>query len=301
MSKLFKSVAVLFLLLPFSGVQAAQTQCPLVASKELSSAFASSEIKLIQAHASGTCMWFVTSADTLMVNTMKRPNVKEAVTIYENYEKTTFAHLTRYVAHPKIGDKAFIGASAKGAPQTSISMLILKGDTVFTLTYNAEPSTDLKTIVAAMTRIGTIVTNNSKLADQSFGKCAWAPTAEVEKLLGNKGVTIHKLGDDQCIIYMQPGDGVITIMGDRSVDATAFSYLARANKENCKTQSLSYLNKNAYSYYDCKEPGNYTMNVEMLQNNRHMTVYYKPNNRRASVKDLEAMKPLLQHIHKSLK
>lgn len=301
MLKLFKFTVALFLSLSFSGVQAAQTQCPLVKSKELSSAFSSSEIKLIQAHASGTCMWFVTSADTLMVNTIKRPNVKEAVTIYENYEKTTFAHLTRYVTHPKIGDKAFIGASAKDAFPASVSMLILKGDTVFTLTYNAEPSTDLKTIVAAMTRIGTIVTNNSKLADQSFGKCAWAPSAEVEKLLGSKGLTIHRLGDDQCILYVQPGDGTITIMGDTSVDAGAFSYLASDNKENCKTQPLSYLNTSAYAYYDCKEPGNYTMNVEMLKNNNHMTVYYKPNNRPSTVKDLEAMKPLLQHIYKSLK
>lgn len=279
---------------------AADKTCPLFSQQELAKAIGSDTLKLAQAHAAGTCTWFVDETNTLTVHTIKRPNTKEAAELFDGYVTQAFAGYTEGVSHPKVGDKAFVGASGPSAPMKGAGMMILKADTVMSVTYYINDGSDPKSWLEGIKNVGSLSLSNIAKADQAFGSCRWTPPAEIEKLLGKKGVTIHRLGDDQCIVYVQPSDGVITTMGDMDTDEQTLGYTLESVKERCKTQMLPYLGAGAHAYYDCEAPANPVMAVEMVGNGRHMSVVYQPNKRAATPQDLEAMKPLLQHIYKSL-
>ncbi len=279
---------------------AAEMTCPLISKQELAKAMGTDTLKLAGAHAAGTCTWFVDEVNNLTVHTIKRPNTKEAAELFDAYVTQAFAGYTDGVSHPKVGDKAFLGASVPDAPMKGVGMMILKADMVLSVTYYMNGSGTSKEALEGIKNVGSVAFSHLSKADQAFGACRWTPTAEIDKLLGKKGVIIHRLGDDQCIVYVQPGDGTLMVMGDDMVSESTLGNMFESTKSRCKTQMVPYLGANAFAYYECEAPANPVMVVEMVGNGRHMSVTYQPNNRAATPKDIEAMKPLLQHIHKSL-
>jgi hypothetical protein len=51
-----------------------------------------------------------------------------------------------------------------------------------------------------------------------------------------------------------------------------------------------------YAFYDCENPGNQVMSVEIYQHGVHLKLTYSPAGRASTKQDLEEMKPLIKHV-----
>jgi hypothetical protein len=292
-------ILILTILLNFSFLYADE-ECPVISTKEIQNAFSADQAILIRSDP-GTCMWDINEVDTLVLNTLKRPSVKQASLMFKDYKKVTFSNLTRNVSYPEIGDKALIGFTPKNTDRAIGSMAILKKNDMVTLNYYADDQDNLNdALVTSLETIGRLAIIKAKSIDHHLNKCQWILPKEINKLLGKKGQTIQRLGSEQCIAYTQPGDGSLTIMGDHSINANLYSTMRQKNEEGCRVINLAYLDKTAYAYYNCKKPAKHVINVEILKDDHHMSITYKPTNRAAVKKDIKALKPLLKHIYKNL-
>jgi hypothetical protein len=297
-------------LLSIFSVTFASDECPMISTSQVGEFFNSNTVKFLTADSSGTCSWYVNDkSDAFHTNVIKQPSAKQASELFKTYEKTTFDKFTDYISRPNIADKAFIGMrkgiftlpSGEKINEWHINLVVLSGDTIYTFFYDVhDQSYDNADTVAAVEKIGRIALSSSTKPKQSFSECAWFLPKELDKLLGKKGQVIQSLGDERCIAYATPGDGSLTAMGDSMGETRTFNLMKDMNKETCKVKDLPQFGKTAFAYYDCPAPATGAMSVEFLKNKHHMTVSYKPNGHRSTLKDLDAMQPLLEYIFKKL-
>jgi hypothetical protein len=297
-----KKLPLLFLIfIALSSQAIAGNECTIVSSEAVANAFAPKTINFAQADPSGTCSWMIDGSGPLSVQVLVQPSADDAKLLYDVFVNSDKELYVNPVEHEKIAEDSSLRLSDANADTTAAALLVLSNDKVVKVTYYPRDASELNKQTAEIVHgLGQLAAGNAGNADQQYGECEWLPEPDLDKLLGNKNRKVQRLGPNHCMAYAQPGNASLTVMTDTNTTSSSFANQKSGITKSCKTVQLPEYGKGTYAYYDCENPGNQVMSVEIYQHGVHLELSYGPAGRASTVQDLEAMKPLIQHVYTKL-
>lgn len=271
--------------------------CAVVSTDTVATTFGDPKVRLDMADPLGLCMFALSNGASLSVSAHKRPTVAEAGQLYDHFLATGKPQLQRAVAHPAIGQRAFVGISAAGAEEEKAELLSLQGDTLLVLDYYIGSSDAIESGVTAQLETLARAASTGR-AVQSFDKCEWIAQEHARALLGSGDITIQRLGPRHCTAALANGAAIAVETLEANVGALASMRSSRDS--GCKVVALPEFGAQGHASYACREPGSTAMTIQLSKKGTYAAVIFSPQGRAATVDDLAALKKVARHAYDRL-